>query len=150
MDISFGKMEQQTEQDLNWLFCQSDADLGNKSNFTVVESIGTIGKAAYHDHFNESIMEAISKKRSLEKIFFSLSQQDQNILYLMFGEKPLLSYSPNLRRQYGSYAPIIFYLYTKETKDKNILSDRKMQAIKLYKQAITNYHEKKLNNDANI
>ena len=68
----------------------------------------------------------------------------------MFGEKPLLSYSPNLRRQYGSYAPIIFYLYTKETKDKNILSDRKMQAIKLYKQAITNYHEKKLNNDANI
>lgn len=89
---SYKNAEMITKAELEWYFCSSDADCGIKSNWQAMVSASCFGSTSFHDPMTSFMLEKVSERRKIEKIFNQLSDRHQDILFASFSERIFNSY----------------------------------------------------------
>lgn len=148
--MSFDQMEALAEHDLEWLFNNAESDCGIKSNWNSMVNAAFFGGSSYIDHTNLHQLNSISYARDISKVYYSLSDNSQKILYATFGN---INIEPLILRYYKKYSGAALsniesqelYLLLKKTNkkqttaDKYILSQIRINSIKSYNESITSY-----------
>ena len=156
MKLNFTQMENQTEHDLVWYFNHAEADMGIKSNWSAMVSASHFGGSTnYYDHTNSFILNSVSHYRELEKIFRSLSKENQLILFASFADVPI---KESVLKIFKKFSGTAYYLASKELEelcdkmrtnklsqdDKVKLSKIRIEATNKYSDAIKSYIENKV------
>lgn len=82
---TFQTMERKVIDDLEWYWNQSDAELGERSNWIDVRNFKFMGSSEWKDPFSIRHMVVISKRRQIVKSLNKLSELQQQILFAQFG-----------------------------------------------------------------
>jgi hypothetical protein len=162
MKISFATAERRTQEALEWYWHQSMSDIGIQSNWCAMIQEASVSKVKHNqikssiiDYYSDKQMQAVNRRREIEKIFFKLSEQQRNVLYARFGwilrtdpgeEEHLDLVLSQLRSSFGEYAPIVCHLHPNwfQKKQKNKKFIYLEEARMLYREAIIAFHEKYL------
>jgi hypothetical protein len=104
--MNFDQIKKVVENDLTWFFCFSMADVGIKSNWEAMCSVALFGPTTtLNDHMSSSVMQAVDRRREIEKKFFKLSIEDQSILYAMYSDFRI---HPYIQKIFQDLAPIVY------------------------------------------
>ena len=151
--------ERLAEHDLEYLFCFAEADCGIKSNYMSMVNVAIYGiNSDYRDPYNTFILNSVDRKRKIENIYYSLSQLDQNILYLSFSNVKFPKYIELLYTKYTGAVCLTtqcnskqlenlcrtFHLVNSSEKDKITIATIRIEATTNYYNAINNYYKTKL------
>ena len=78
-------MEKQVQQDLYWLWCLSDSELGQSSNWNAMIQVKYQKSSTWKDNFHEGYLTTLHKRRQLQQRLAQLPQEQQYILFAHFG-----------------------------------------------------------------
>lgn len=144
MKLSFSQIEDKAQKDLEWYWNESISDLGIKSNWGLTESEAIFGAAVCRDYYTQRQMRAVSDRREIEKVLFSLSDRQIRTLYSIYGWLPIGKVPPLVRNAFAKYSPIVIHFYPdfaeKSNKDKKVFYLE--QARLYYRDAILAFSNK--------
>lgn len=127
---SFKTQEMLVQKDLEWLWHESEAAIGMRSNWP--EQIRVQCKLKLDDLHNSLIqcLGVIDKRREIERTFYLLSIKEQNVLFAQFGWRSLGTFDPDLRRAFARYTPLVCHCHPEVINDNNMIdkSNKKYHA----------------------
>ena len=157
MKLTFNQMEAVAEHDLVWFYNHAQADMGIKSNWQAMVSASCFGgSTGFHDSTNSFILNSVGHYRELDKIIKTLSKESQEVLFASFGDVPLSAHVLKLLRKHAGAAycasvlsdpNVLNNLCERIAKGKSTNEDRlliskiRIEAVKLYQEAITSYNK---------
>ena len=146
--------EREAEFDLVWFWCHSHADCGIKSSYMPMVNVAIFGPSLdYHDPFNTFIINSVEHRRKIEDVLHLVSFKHQKILFASFAD---LKFSPQINLIFTKYTGAIYlnsYLRTQEVdticrkfhlgiateKEKRLISQIRVEAVKNYHAAVDAY-----------
>jgi len=162
--LTFDEMERICEDDLTWLFCFSTADCGIRSNWEACVSAACFGKTeGFYDNTNSFLLNSVARRRKLEKIFNSLTIDNQNILFASFAD---VHFSQPVLKIFKKFVGAAYCTPLADTKtltsacqriaqgkelkgDKQLVAQVRIAATKIYAEVITAYMRAKYENSKN-
>lgn len=89
--------------ELEWYYCYSDADCGEKSNYMAMISGAYGGNGNDTDPYSQTIINFVSRKVSITKRLNKLTKRQNIILKYTFGPDPI---HPIIEASFGKYSAI--------------------------------------------
>ncbi len=129
--------EKLVEYELEWFFCYSDADCGEKSNYMAMISGAYGGQSDNIDPYNQSVLNYVSRKVSITKRLNKLTKEHQIILKYTFGPEMI---HPIINEAFGKYSAAANLLHPQKELlhlSYNSLTHQQISKIN------TNYHNLK-------
>lgn len=140
--IPFRRAEKESEELLIWLFCNSSADLGIRSNFPDMVRIQNKQLPDSQHDLAIAYINTVQKKRKVETAFFACLMDRQRALYSMFGwQLPFLlpaDQKTNYQKIYNNYFPIVLHFHPTTPKQKKL--QHQEEARELYRQGIIAFY----------
>jgi len=94
------------EELLDWVYNVADSQCGIKSNWESCINVAQYGyPSLYQDNYNEGLILALSKRRSIEKRLRLLSEKDQRVLYYTYSFPQFDKY---VKLYFGEYTGAVF------------------------------------------
>jgi hypothetical protein len=123
---------------LDWFFQYSDAQIGMRSSWNSLVVQSCYG-ASYSDPdpYTDNLLDAISEKRILEKAYFALSIEHQNILYAHYGWN--ISINPVVWKGFQPF----YYLALFYNSEEELISIVRQRNI-IHRQKVIDYCKAKL------
>lgn len=150
----FIKKRRIVENELNWYFNQSSADIGIKSNWQAMVNVSCFGgSTTYQDPYNSFILKSVEKLRKIDKRFYATSINTQRALFLYFADQNFLF--PHITRIYQELGPLTrlsdqfnnldkicqrFLLGTASDKDKISITNARIEARTNLFSAVNEYY----------
>lgn len=139
--------------ELTWYFNYADADCGLRSNWNAMVQASMLPGSHWHDPYDSFTLKAVDKRREIEKVFFQLPSRYQQYLYVYLGpETPpgeiALIFKDQTAGAICAFTAGIQELTklcsrihqgTASQKDKTTISQLRMEAFTIKKQAFSCY-----------
>ena len=149
MKQSFNNILIKCERELQWLWGEADSVFGQRSNFSdQIRIQNKLTKDAWWDAIHKTV-NAVDKRRKIEKVYYSLSQRHQDVLFVHLGWKGKNTFPPEIINKFGEYTPDVVafnpIIFQSDNQDK-ILKERKavlLERARLdYRNAVIAYNKK--------
>lgn len=143
--------------ELEWLFNQSEADCGLKSNWNAMVRASLLPSSGWNDPYNPFVLQAIDKRRDILKAYYKLTQAHQNCLYALYGPIPIPFAVEKVFKDLSGAAMLVKIYAPKDiiklctrilqfkasNQDKVQISQIRMEALSLRKAALYEYRKAK-------
>jgi hypothetical protein len=146
--------ERETEFDLVWYWCHSEADCGIKSNYMSMINVACYGASTtFHDPYNSFILKSVDHRHNIEEILYVLPYKLQKILYLTFADIKLFTQIEIIFNKYTGAAHLNSFLIASDLnklcrnfhvgkttdKEKALISQIRIESMNNYHEAVDAY-----------